>query len=281
MKKLFYLLILLYLFSYTITYGYSNTSRGIDEKITFNKNKRLIKVKFIINKNYNKKEIVLVPHIFELVNDSLINTDINKLDIRININNLSKYKYKYKRQTLKIMPDDLNRYTKYIHDTGLVSNNSKIYREYYFNRSYNDAIKSLFKKEFSCNLLDENMINSKLKDNGYTSLDSYYLDYYNNKYNSSYDSIYDFDQYILKDIFDGEVCDVSESSDKLIKLGYDYFYSNAIIVKFNNKKYNFLDFKDDFKSNYYLSILKNTRYYTKSFKTYKLYGYLEFKLKKY
>ena len=257
MKKLFYLLILLYLFSYTITYGYSNTSRGIDEKITFNKNKRLIKVKFIINKNYNKKEIVLVPHIFELVNDSLINTDINKLDIRININNLSKYKYKYKRQTLKIMPDDLNRYTKYIHDTGLVSNNSKIYREYYFNRSYNDAIKSLFKKEFSCNLLDENMINSKLKDNGYTSLDSYYLDYYNNKYNSSYDSIYDFDQYILKDIFDGEVCDVSESSDKLIKLGYDYFYSNAIIVKFNNKKYNFLDFKDDFKSNYYLSILKN------------------------
>ena len=34
MKKLFYLLILLYLFSYTITYGYSNISRGIDEKIT-------------------------------------------------------------------------------------------------------------------------------------------------------------------------------------------------------------------------------------------------------
>ena len=224
MKKILLLLLLISCINVK-AYPIKQTDNEIKEEIIplkDNKNHlKKLNITITIPSYYDKDKIVIVPNIFNTINQ-YTKVKNNKIKVNINIINESKYNYKYYKNSLIIETDDITRFG--------ISNNYKnlkikgfdnkyIYDLYIPYRSYNEALKKLYNKKFKNKYLEDKNIEKKLKRKGYHNiyeLDKYYLDYYNNKYKLNKRSINELNKKIQKNIFTRNISKTKENNKKII-----------------------------------------------------------------
>lgn len=199
-------------------------AKEVEEEIIPLRNSRgeIIKFKDTINipKEINDKEIIIKSNIFDTISHYKNIKDINNLELVFKINNKSKYNYSYSSKRISI--------------------NKLNYQDekYYPYRSLNKALVFLVhNKDISDDSLDREL--KVLGYHGIEDLNKYYYDFYNTK------------KLNYQDIFSGEVTNYKETNRKLVKLAYDNFYNNVLVI--NDKKLNIHNYNDIY-NNYSLNI---------------------------
>ncbi|MBQ6324022.1 MAG: hypothetical protein IJI22_04220 [Bacilli bacterium] len=178
-----------------------------------------INVNLEIPSNYDKKEILINPNIFDGISQYETIRAGKKYTINLDLNNKSKYSYFYKNKSFKISTKSVVDVNNYL-DLGLIGfDGLKIYDLYQPYRTKNEALNKLIDSN-DLDLSDE-IIDEKLKNLGYSGISDlyrYYLDYYGGK------SLY----LLASKIFSGEVSKNLETNKQIIILSYNYFYNSLI-----------------------------------------------------
>lgn len=192
-------------------------NENIDEKIIIIYNLddtiNTINLTYTIPDNYNQSIITISPTIF----NNLINYNISSNTIiNIKIINNSKYTYSYLNKSFILKTINLD--------------NTNI------NRTINEALISLFRKNLNFNNFNDPILDIRLKKLGYKNgildLDKYYIDFYNNKYNLNVSSIEEFNDEIINEIFEGIPLNIVETNNNIVKLGLNWFYDKIISYTF-------------------------------------------------
>lgn len=202
MKKINYLIIILLIF--VLSFNVYAQKGVVRENIVpiRNDDGEIIKFRDTIRiSNKKNKEFELNSEVFNVINHYKNIKDIKELELEFKVSGYSIVKRKIKINKLDYKNDS-----------------------YYPYRSYNKALISLID---SGDISDDN-INKELKKIGYKGideLDKYYKDYYM------------VNKLKFKDIYDGEVSNYKETNHKLVKLAYDYFYKNILVInRFSDDK---------------------------------------------
>ena len=235
MKKNIFIFLLINLFIIDVNASTTVTNYVELSEEVINYSNDNIDILITIPTSYNDDIVSINTKVFDSINHFRL-LDSNNKNIRVNIiiNNESNYIYKYNSNSIRLY---------------ITNNNMKIYR------SNNNAIKSLYNNK---NIkLDDKTLNNKLKSEGYSSLEDYYIYYYNNKYKTNYTSIYTFNNKIKKDIFKNTNSNYIETNNNINKLSINYFNNSLVKLIFNNRKYSIEEclnyYIDDSEYIYYLN----------------------------
>ena len=235
MKKNIFIFLLINLFIIDVNASTTVTNYVELSEEVINYSNDNIDILITIPTSYDDDIVSINTKVFDSINHfRLLDKNNKKIRVNIIIYNESNYIYKYNNDSIRVY---------------IPNNNMKIYR------SKNSAIKSLYNNK---NIkLDDKSLNNKLKSEGYSSLEAYYLDYYNNKYNTNYTSINNFNNKIKKDIFKNTKSNYIETNTNINKLSIDYFNNSLVKLIFNNRKYSieecFNYYIDDSEYIYYLN----------------------------
>jgi len=233
-----------------------------------------------IPENYQEEEIVIQPKIMGGISQYKKLDPNKEIKTNLKIINQSFYNYNYVDNSFILSTEDIKQIDQnnnFIDTKSIGFDNRKIYDVSSVYRVFNNAIISLYKynalnppnKE---DLKDE-ALSIKLKEKGYAGveeLDKYYLDFYNNKYNLKETNLNDFTPSTIKEIFTGEIIELQETNNNIIKLAYDYFYNHVLLYHFsdnerlNDNQYSIASYmKNDYGNNYLklaFSDLRNKTY---------------------
>jgi len=303
MKKFLFSLVLICIPINVFAFSFNEMSSNVDLEIVPIYNNNILNrfdVDIIINENNSLDEEIIVPNIFNFINNYKKLIPGQDIVINFKIINNSKYNYSYVPNSLVINTDDLSRYgsNNNLKQIGRGFDNFNIYENFMIYRTYNEAISYLYDQDsFEDVYLSDNMLDKKLKYYGYlgiSELDDFYIDYFNNKYNLDVDDLNDFTESVAKEIFSGVVSDYRESNSSISSLAYNYYYNSILFYKIidkysigdymnkniNDKFNNMIVFSNSSYSINDMTIGLNKTFYTDSFNDYGLYGYMEFRLKK-
>ena len=235
-----------------------NTTEGVDVDIGVESKGKYYYfsyIKYIINKDYKGEKINLNlgEDLIAAMNDkTYVPGDAKECEVIIV--NESNYLYEYTKNSFYISTEDYNKYYDQGLATELKSTLGKVLTfdgntlpiSYTHLRTKNSAIVSLYSVSGTSKVTDE-MINdatldSKLRTildsngksiyNGLNDLDKYYLDFYNQKYNTNVTKLEDFDNKILREIFNGNVnrSNIYETNSEIARVGYNWFYNHLITI---------------------------------------------------
>ncbi len=327
MKKIFLIVIFILIFSFCVNCFalsrwdtdkviYSAMSDKIIEEMVpvHNEVGDLIgfRVLITIPSDYQEDEIVIVPSVFQTINNYKHLIPGEEVSIDLKVINHSKFDYQYVNNSFILSTDDLSRYgvdTTFSQNYGIGFDGNVIYDHFLVYRTCNEAIRSLYDNDFCDDALSDDILDVKLKDRGYSGvqqLSQYYLDFYNNKYNLKEDNLDEFTFSVAKEIFGGKISNIKESDPEIVRLSYHYFYNKLLYYKFSDQEidsYNSDEFSignykrkgignEYFKSGFqniesgsfseinHMKIGINDYYYSEIFNDYGLYGYMEFRLEK-
>lgn len=177
-----------------------------------------------------KKELEIKTNIFSGIKQYKKMEAKDEFYILLKLINNSKFDYEYKDESLKIDYDIENDQGKY---------NSIL-------RSYNSALKNLFKTKYQDEFLTNECLNKKLKELNYSGVEElhkYYLDYYNEKYKKDYMSIEEFPFYIKNEILEGDVSFIFENNINIINLAQNYYREVMNDNIFLNRSFNKMNVK--------------------------------------
>ena len=219
-------------------------STGIVEKIDVNITKRVIDsvtATYTIPENYNKDIIDIVPTIFKSISESDGYLPGNGIKVDIKIVNKSNNKYHYKDKSFILSTMDISNYQeKIIGSKGF--DGQEIASSYGPDRTANTALRSLYQKSIKKDMVTDEALAEKLKENGYKGieeLDKYYLDFYNKKYNLECTKLEDFPAKVVSEIFNGNDLPIKESNLEIVELGYNYWYNILFSLLFGDEKYDY------------------------------------------
>ena len=241
------------------TIDLGNTSDGVlAEVIVESKGQYFYfsEIKYTISEDYKGEKIVINAgqDVIDTMNDKTYMPG-DASDLKITIINNSKYTYSYINNSFYISTED---YSKYL-DNGLASKlNStigelKVFdgnilpKEYTTLRTKNTAIQALYgvngTSKVSDDMVTDDVLDGKLKEvvsldgrvkypNGIGDLNKYYLDFYNDKYKTNYEHLEDFDNKMIREMFNGNVnrSEIYETNYEVAKLGYDWFYKHLLTI---------------------------------------------------
>lgn len=225
----------------------NTANENIEEKIsiTYNLDNTInaINLTYTIPNNYSQSIITISPTIF----NNLINYNISSNTIiNIKIINNSKYTYSYLNKSFILKAINLD--------------NTNI------NRTINEALISLFRKNLSFNKFNDSILDIRLKKLGYKSgildLDKYYIDFYNNKYNLNVNSLEEFNDNIINEIFEGIPLNIIETNNNVAKEELKWFYKQIVSYTFINNINNLQDYSIN---NYMLNEDLGNTFFVKNF----------------
>lgn len=184
-----------------------------------------ITIKYTIPKKYNKQKIKISLAPLKKISTNQISED--GLILKISIKNNSNKKYSYIDQSFNLTPEKL-------------INNQREYL-YSLRRTNNTAIQGLYKtSKLTKEMATDKSLNKVLKSIGYSGvneLNIYYLDYYNQKYQQKAEKLEDFNNQIIKEIFNGKSLNEKETNAEILKLGYNWWYNHIVSLTFHGQDY--------------------------------------------